>query len=446
MAAPATGDAKVRVVHAASFVGNVDIYVVADGALVLPTDTPFAADVAFGEVTAFTDVTAGDYDVVVFDAGDIPGTATPRATLDVSVAADAIVTAYAWGDTAVGAAFVSYTEAAVTMTGGFCYNSGDDVGICFQRCEGGSDGYAQGQCSNQADACTPFQGTSDVCWASTGAQAGESCDPAVRGSCGDGLFCRGFGDGTGVCANYCQPFEQTNPELGCPTGESCQAISDEARNLGECGIECTPSNFPDDPSDSSCPANLQNCLPYDIDENGNNLQTYCSASGDVALGADCGDVTVESCAPGAVCRRDITVLQCSELPQEGTIIETLYSPVGALGDVDGGTCRQTCELFADDCPAGQGCMVNALTASAQVGFCMPAADELSDVGALESCPFELNGMMCGDGSVCTTFNGGVSLCLQFCDRSDGSTCTGENVCQAFFSDDDQLGYCAPPAD
>ncbi|QDG50095.1 DUF4397 domain-containing protein [Persicimonas caeni] len=444
VADPATGEAKVRIAHTATAVGNVDVYVVADGATVTTGDTPVADDLAFGDVTAFTSIPAGDYDAVVFQAGAAVDTASPLVTLDVTVAADTTVTAYAWGANAVSAAFVEYTEAAVTMTGGFCYNSGDDVGICFQRCEDGSEGYAQGQCSNTADACTPFGGDADVCWASTGAQAGESCDPSRRGACGDGLFCRAFGDGTGVCANYCQPGEQTNPELGCPSTESCQAISGEERNLGECGIECDPSGFPSDPSDSSCPDGLQNCLPYDIDDQGNNLTAYCSASGDLALGADCGDVTVENCAPGAVCRRDASMLQCSEIPQEGTILETLYGPVGGLGNVDGGTCRQTCELFADDCPEGQGCMINALEASAQVGFCMPEADELTSIGANEPCPWELSGMMCGDGSVCTTFTGGVARCVQFCDVTDGSTCTGDLTCQPFFTEQDKLGACFPP--
>jgi hypothetical protein len=443
VAAPATGEGKFRVAHDATAAQNVDVYITDDAVAVLPTDTPFATDLARGEVTPFTaDMAAGDYDITLFDAGDVPVTNPPLTTLDLTVAADTITTVHAWGDTVVSAALVEYTEAAVTSTSGFCLDQGTEIGLCFERCTG-SDGYAQGQCSTDADTCTPFRGA-DVCWATEGGQIGDACTPGL-GACDDGAFCRAYGDGTGICANYCQPFGETNPALGCPSGQACQAISDEERNLGQCGFECSPTDFPSDPSDPTCPDNLKNCLPYEVDDTGASvLPTFCSPSGSVALDADCESVGVQNCAPGALCRRDADIVSCSEIPQEGTLTSTLYGPLGAFGETDGGQCRQVCELFADDCPDGQGCMIDSLEASAQVGFCMPAADELADVGIFESCPFELNGMMCGDGSVCTTFQGGVSLCLQFCDRTDGSICGDDFVCQPFFSDQDQLGYCVEP--
>lgn len=67
-AAPAAGNAKVRLIHAAPSAGLVDIYVTAPGAD-LALETPALSGVDFGDVSPYLEVPAGDYQVRVTPLG-----------------------------------------------------------------------------------------------------------------------------------------------------------------------------------------------------------------------------------------------------------------------------------------------------------------------------------------------------------------------------------------
>jgi len=84
-------DAKLRIVHASPAAGNVDIYLLAPGAL--PSDSgvePSFAGVPFGAETGFFGVPAGTYDAYVTPEGD-PSTLAISAT-GVSVSAAGLYT------------------------------------------------------------------------------------------------------------------------------------------------------------------------------------------------------------------------------------------------------------------------------------------------------------------------------------------------------------------
>jgi hypothetical protein len=66
--APAAGNARVRAIHGAPSAPAVDIYVTAPGAD-LAAATPALAGVEFGDVTAYIEAPAGDYQVRVASAG-----------------------------------------------------------------------------------------------------------------------------------------------------------------------------------------------------------------------------------------------------------------------------------------------------------------------------------------------------------------------------------------
>jgi trimeric autotransporter adhesin len=72
-------EAKVRLVHASTLAGNVDIYVVAKDASIA-NKTPAFANIPFKADTGYVSLGAGDYDVVITPAGQ-PGTVAIKATL-----------------------------------------------------------------------------------------------------------------------------------------------------------------------------------------------------------------------------------------------------------------------------------------------------------------------------------------------------------------------------
>lgn len=442
VAAPAAGEAKARLVHAAAEVGAVDIYLVASGDPVGPSDTPFATNVAFGEATAFSDsVAAGDYDVVLFATGATPGTDTPAATLSVTLPADAIGTGYATGVTSLAPALVAYAQADISDAGGLCFDlnaqSGDaptvNSGICFQRCSG-PEAYGEGQCDNQTDACTPFRGV-HACWPTQNIEVGASCPTTSLNPCEAGAYCRTFGDDTGVCAKQCQPGEpMVNDLLGCPAEEACEPVGGEDFNFGQCGFACEPVNFPSDTSSPDCTMDtLGRCLPGALQADDTREQAFCEPSGSLAVGDDCGEVSLQNCEPSALCRRE---------PVGDGLNSILFDPVlGISQQDDGGVCREVCELFAGTCADGTACAINGSTLSSEVGFCLPTDPALTELEAGEACSPDLAGKMCGDGSYCTNVGGGA-VCVQFCELSTGDGCSAAQSCSRLFNSDDvNLGIC-----
>lgn len=78
LAAPTTGNVRVRVVHAAPSVSNVDVYVTAPGADIAAA-SPVLSNVAFRAVSNYLTIAAGDYQIRVTPTG------TKTVAIDASV-------------------------------------------------------------------------------------------------------------------------------------------------------------------------------------------------------------------------------------------------------------------------------------------------------------------------------------------------------------------------
>jgi hypothetical protein len=450
IAAPASGQAKMNLALDADLGTNVDVYVLGDADPFTGTETPVFTDVAFGEATDFSaDMAPGDYAVYLFEEGATPLAAATNAlaTLDVTLAADDLLTFHVWGTDPYSATAVEYSQGAETANNGYCFDlsSGEaavNSGACFERCTG-PEAYGQGLCSESADVCAPFR-SNHVCLPSSGATVGDSCDPGSLTGCEAGSFCRSLGEAnadgsaTGICAKRCVPGGSSNQTLGCPTEQACQPIGDDSFDFGQCGFACAPTDVPSDFSSSDCTEDfLMSCPPAAAGD-----QAFCAASNDVAVGDSCGEVSANNCVPNAICRRGANT---------GTYIDVLLDPVqGMTGpNNDGGACRRRCELFTDGasgCPSGQECWVDGATLSAESGYCVDAEPALSDIGALEACPAEHLGKMCGDASICSGFGDGSTGCFQWCDTASGAenTCDAGMSCQQLNDTADlPVGLCLP---
>lgn len=69
-AIPASGDAKVRVVHGSYLAGPVDVYVTAPGTMLTKSVAPVLTNFTFGTVSPYVTVPAGDYEVQVTPTGN----------------------------------------------------------------------------------------------------------------------------------------------------------------------------------------------------------------------------------------------------------------------------------------------------------------------------------------------------------------------------------------
>ena len=92
---PASGKAKVRVVHAAPSAGTVDVYIVAPGTDIT-TVSPTLPSVAYQAASAYLSVDPGTYEVVVTPAGnntvkaiDVPNFTIEAGQIRSAVALDA---------------------------------------------------------------------------------------------------------------------------------------------------------------------------------------------------------------------------------------------------------------------------------------------------------------------------------------------------------------------
>jgi len=95
---PTSGDCKVRVVHASTLAGPVDVYVTAPGVSITDPQkpvTPTLSAFVFGTVTKYLEVPAGSYEVRVTVAGDPSAVAIDTGAAGVPLTAGSIYTAVA---------------------------------------------------------------------------------------------------------------------------------------------------------------------------------------------------------------------------------------------------------------------------------------------------------------------------------------------------------------
>lgn len=300
--------------------------------------------------------------------------------------------------------------------GGYCYdlNAPEAApaigsGICLETCRDSDDW--GGSCSNGRDACSPVGAGLGWCFPAGSGEAGDSCED--DDGCGAGLFCDGAGATDGVCRAFCQPDEETNPELGCGAGETCIPRSGYV-NFGECRLGCTPDdNF----FDPNCPTGMQNCLG----EEGN---AYCSPSGEVELGEPCGDAREQNCLPGLVCAQNGTSLN-----------DVIAGAFGAPGPgIAPATCREVCTPFVEDTGCGEGFACSPITPdgeSTTLGHCVEMVE--TPIPSLDDCDASQLGLMCDENSFCIEASSNQCVpergqCLQLCDFATGRGCSGNTSC------------------
>jgi len=98
LTAPTSGDCKLRVVHASTLAGPVDVYVTAPGVSITDPKnpvTPVLSSFTFGTVTKYLQVPAGSYEVRVTVAGDPSTVAIDTGATGVPLTAGDIYTAVA---------------------------------------------------------------------------------------------------------------------------------------------------------------------------------------------------------------------------------------------------------------------------------------------------------------------------------------------------------------
>ncbi|MDE3201906.1 MAG: DUF4397 domain-containing protein [Acidobacteriota bacterium] len=98
LTAPTAGNCKLRVVHASTLAGPVDVYVTAPGVSISDPNnpvTPVLSNFTFGTVTQYLQVPAGAYEVRVTVAGDPTQVAIDTGATGVQLASGSIYTAVA---------------------------------------------------------------------------------------------------------------------------------------------------------------------------------------------------------------------------------------------------------------------------------------------------------------------------------------------------------------
>jgi hypothetical protein len=420
---------KTRIFHGIPGVGAVDVYVMLEGET--PSGTPAVQNMAYGEVSGdtFLELDSDElYDAYIVETGgtdfrpvddggnllgSVEGLGAPAGSV-ITIAALLDITATPPAALSVPLPYSQEEESRVL--GGFCLDlaqtadeSSPRSGVCFEAC-GTADNLGNDLCSETTDNCAPFRANS-VCLPSQDIAVGETCSTDAFNPCEAGSYCRAYGDGEGICAKLCTTDSNiSNPTLGCPTEEACQEISADY-DVGQCGFECTATDFADD----SCPENLQNCLTTSTD--------FCSASG-----SETGDgctITPNSCESGNLCRAEIVTLPNS------SFLDGLLQP---LQPEDGATqsCRTVCEVdptaSETGCPSGEVCALEVGTLSTDWGFCMES------VGT-DGCTQDNFGQPCDDRGYCGAGQGGPT-CLQFCRVGDAEPGCSTGTCQAAFQSPD----------
>ncbi len=447
------GEATLRFVHNVVGVGDVDVVVVEDGGDLTVAGDRFLLQegIGFGEASAFETIALGGgsaiVDVYLIPAGG-DGSDVLFTVEGFEVSEETVATVHATGDVRTGgtgavgpeAVPVAYASAPEGRAlGGYCLDLNRNQGlppeigsgVCLETCAN-SDDWGGDQCTGEGDSCSPVGGGLGWCFPGLEErEAGEPCDNDDY--CADGLFCDGGAFGEGVCRSYCQTTTQTNPHLGCEAGEACIPMAGYV-NLGQCRIPCNPGS---DFRDENCPAGMQTCL-------GSPGAAYCTASGSVPQGQECGgangDPRVQDCAAGLVCAQ-------SGRDLSGVLLDPFAAPDASYGPP---TCREICTPFTSNSGCSEGFACSPITPDGEsptLGHCVEAID--TPIPSLQDCPAEDIGKMCDENSYCIVASSNQCVpprgqCLQLCNFNTGAGCTGGTSCVEGFSGGplfDLFGLC-----
>lgn len=442
------GEAKVRFINELAGVGALDVVLVEAGEDMNDVDARLGlvegldASAASEFKTLFVDVDADEkaFDIYVVPAGSADVSEAYVVVNDFELQDGEVSSIYIAGDLSP-ADPSEYVEATLQplqyasaprgrALGGYCYDLNAQSGrapeigsgICLETCRTSSD-WGSDSCTNPADSCSPVGSNLGWCFPAGTGERGNSCES--DDDCGPALFCDGAGSDHGTCRSLCQPTEQVNPELVCDTGEVCVARPGY-ENLGECRLPCDPGeNYVDT---VNCPVGLQNCI-------GEEGAAFCSPSGTLGLGEDCGSPIEQSCAPGLVCA------------QNGRDLNgVIFDPFSDLEPGETATCRQLCEPFSgEDSGCGEGFACSPITPAGEstvLGHCVERTE--FRIPSLADCPAEDIGKMCDQNSFCIPASSNMCMeergqCLQFCDYATGRGCTGGTRCVEGFVGGPLLG-------
>jgi len=317
-------------------------------------------------------------------------------------------------------------------------NNGTGDGFCLADCSGTQtcgDGVPNGNelCDiGDTIACTTvdpaFLGGTALCGATCSAWELSTCTTAA--DCGNGIVDDG---------ELCDDGSNMGGEGLCVACQAIQTCGDGTRNGTE---ECDDGNLVDgDGCQADCTVWYVSC---DITAAtcGTGESCYPTGSGDLCLptgtlpeGSVCGPVN--ACQAG---------MGCVVVPTDP--VNTHCTPLcdGSLPCADGDPCVElsspsnlsaclldTCDLFAQDCGAGQGCYPATVTSGQETfegNFCWYAGsgavgDPCTGVTA------------CAAGLACIT-DGAGNVCLEICDLANPSCPTG-TTCQT--TSNPEFGVC-----
>ncbi|MGB8332831.1 MAG: hypothetical protein WCE62_22085 [Polyangiales bacterium] len=308
-------------------------------------------------------------------------------------------------------------------------NNGSGDGFCLADCSGTQtcgDGVPNGtELCDVGDtiACTAvdpsFLGGTALCGASCSAWALSTCTTAAN--CGNGIVDDG---------ELCDDGSNMGGEGLCVACQAIQSCGDGTRNGTE---QCDDGNLADgDGCQSDCTIWFVSC---DITAAtcGTGESCYPTGAGDLCLptgtlpeGSVCS--SVNDCQAG---------IGCVAVPTDPVNPHCAALCDSSIACADGDPCvdlsapsnlsaclLDTCDLFAQDCGAGQGCYPATVTSAGGTtfdgNFCWYAGSGAAGDPCTEAAE-------CAAGLACVT-DGAVELCLEICDLSNPS-CPAGTTCQ-----------------
>lgn len=149
----------------------------------------------------------------------------------------------------------------------------------------------------------------------------------------------------------------------------------------------------------------------------------CASPGQCAQGLQCvvwSDERGARCA--RPCAKDAMTAQCGAGQQ-------CQGQLGELNDV--GLCDDapmSCGLVAQDCPAGQSCVLRRQASS---GMLSPRCGRAGTLMSGQACGGELG--LCAKGLICVSQEGAAATCVQACDQAASAgqqgSCPAPSMCQ-----------------